>query len=608
MMGMRSMNTSLLVLTLTLVASCTTLPNDSLNVWTPFQRGIPTHATVLALASAPHDPQTIFAGAYGRIGVYISRDRARTWQTAHTGLDPAPVYTLQWIDHHLYAGTANGLYRWRETRWTRIESFPRVTVYALTRARDGTIYVATDARGIYATRDWHTWSRLPGLDNEILTSIVTLDTHTLLVGTSGNGAFITRDRGTTWRALEAFRGDYVTLVTTDPRTARVYLRTRRGLFCSDDAGVSWQRLHGGIENTIVNALVFDAYSARAYAGTTQGVFVTDNDGASWQNLAAFASPVLALIQLDAQTLVAGTQRGVYRSRDAGHTWESVNAGLGTPELHAIVQHPHTGTLFIGSEYGLYRATLDADTFERIGADVLNAPVLAVTLDPNDASTMYVGTYRRGIFISRDYGATWESAGGIFRGRLSPKGLLASSQGVFARVLFERIYKSDDHGETWRAVWTGMPYEAEVQTMSIAPSDPTQMYAGTNNGVYCSRDAGESWQWCGLENLTVFSIWIAPHNPQTLLVGATDGLYHSDDGGSTWTRGTLPYTVTALVRDDSGNFYAGTKYAGVWIRRHGSKTWQRLRGLDDASIIALHTDHIRHMLYAVTNQGLYRTRW
>lgn len=604
-MGMRSIYIPLILITL-VVAACTTPSSDALNVWTPFQRGIPTHTTVLALARDPHNPQTIFAGVYGRIGAYISRDHARTWHPAHAGLDPAPIYTLHWIDNHLYAGTAAGLYRWHATRWIRVEAFPRVTVYALTRARDGTIYVATDARGIYASRDAQSWSRLPGLDGEILATIATLDTQTFVAGTSGNGAFITRDRGATWRALEPFRDDYVTLVTTDPRTARVYLRTRRGLFRSDDAGESWQLVRGGIENTIVNALVFDVHSARVYAGTTQGVFVTEDDGAAWQLLSSFDAPVLALIQLDAQTLLAGTQRGVYRSRDAGRTWEPANAGLGVPELHAIAQHPHDGTLLIGSEYGLYRAAPDDDTFERIGEDVLNLPVLSLAFDANNLQTMYAGTYRRGIFISRDGGTTWESAGGLFRGRLSPKGLLASSQGIFARVLFERVYKSDDAGETWRAVWTGMPYEAEVQTLSVAPSDATQMYAGTNIGLYFSRDAGESWERRGLEQLSVFAIWIAPHRPQSLIVGATDGLYHSDDGGLTWTRGTLHHTVTAIVRDERGNFYAGTKYAGVWTSRD-AKTWQRLAGLADASIIALHTDSTRNTLYAITNHGLYRTR-
>ncbi|GEM_PF-5954621 len=588
------------------IAACAN-PPETMNGWTPFQQGLPTHSTILTLASEPDHPHIVFAGAYDRVGAYLSRDHARTWSPANAGLDPAPVYALQFIGKQLYAGTASGLYRWHATRWERVDAIPSATVYAITRGADGTTYVVTDARGIYASRDMHLWTRLRWLDDVIPLSLVALDVNTLIVGTSGHGAYITRDGGTTWHALEAFRGDYVSLVTSHPRERRVYLRTRRGLFHSSDAGATWQPLHGGIAPAIVNALVFDAFSPRVYAGTTAGLFVSHDAGAAWQPLATFDAPILALVQSDAQTWLAGTPRGIYRSHDAGHTWELANTGLGKPELHALAQHPQTGTLFIASEYGLYRATPNhAETFERIGGEVLRLPILAIALDPHDPQTMFVGTYRRGIFISRDGGATWDAAGGLFRGRLSPKGLVASTEGVFARVLFERVYKSEDAGATWRAVWTGMPHEVEVHSLSVVPQDATQMYAGTTNGVYYSRNAGESWEWRGLEGITIFAIWIAPHQSQTLWVGATDGVYHTDDGGHHWRRGTLRHSVTALVRDAAGTFYAGTKYAGVWYSRDEGQTWQRLPGLD-ASVIALHSDTARGTLYALTAHGLYRMR-
>ncbi len=605
------------ILVLVALIACGTAPTPTpsgSHTWLPL-RGLPTHATVLALAVDPRDATRIFASTYDTTGAYVSADAAQTWRAFGDGLDRTPTLTLEFVDNTLFASTTAGLYTLRDQKWTRIDAVPAVAVYSIARGADGTVYAATDAHGIFASADaGKTWTRMPGLDAEIILSVAASDAQTLFAGTSGRGAFVTRDAGKTWRALDPFAGEYVSLIAVDPRDGQtLFLRTRNGLYRSRDAGQSWQRLLSGIETEIVHALFFDSFSQRIYAATGgRGVFASDDEGVSWQNLAAGLPQgvaALSIVQVDAQTLLAGTQNGIYISHDAGKSWSAASDGLGAPQVHGLALD-QSGALLVATEDGLFRSNVTGE-FARIGSDAMRVPVLSVATAPSNPKVIYAGTFHRGVFVSDNGGASWNPAGDLFSGRLSPTGLAVdpqNEQNVFARVLFERIYKSTDGGDAWHAVWTGMPDDAEVETMSIAPSDSRQMFAGTNDGLYASHDAGESWTRRGLDDRTVFAVWVDPRDANALLAGATDGLYRSDDAGATWTPIALSQiSVTAIARDAAGNLYAGTKYNGVWVSRDNAKTWVRF-GLDDDSVIALVVDDARGTagaVYAGTTRGIFR---
>jgi photosystem II stability/assembly factor-like uncharacterized protein len=597
------------------IAACTPAVNSP--HWTPLNLGLPTHATILSLAIDPRDSNKLYAGAYDVPGVYLSTDRARTWSVATNGLDGVPALTLEFIGDDLFAGTINGLFKRQNSRWVRVDSIPAASIYALTDGGDGDYYLATDRHGIYVTTDTGvSWSRIPGLESEILTSIAVLDNQTILAGTGGNGALITRDGGASWHALDLFTGDYVSFITVDPRDRRtIFLRTRWGLFRTRNLGENWEMLQGGIEAGVVNALLITP--SLFYAASSAGVLESDDDGASWKVISDRLpenSQPLALARLDAQSLVVGTQTGVYITRDTGSSWQAANNGLGVPLVHSLALKG-TGALIAATEDGLYQSD-GAGNFQAIGNDAMRVPMLSVSIAPNNPNKIYAGSYRRGIFVSSDAGRSWESAGDIFHGRLAAPGLAINpgdDRVLYARVLFQRIYKSDDGGETWRAVWTGMSDDTEVETMAVAPSNPAFMFAGTNFGVFLSRDGGETWspsglsdnssRWASYQN--VFAVWIDPIEPNQVLAGTTDGLYRSSDMGKTWARaGMADYTITAIVRR-GGNLFVGTKYAGIWLSRDDGKNWERLgASLSDVSVNALALDEERGVLYAATARGLF----
>jgi photosystem II stability/assembly factor-like uncharacterized protein len=610
------------------LAACQNNPliNNS-PIWLSWNDRLPTHVTVTALAANPHAPAEMFVGTYDAVGMYSTRNANDGWLPDNTNLPTAPVFALLARDRELFAGTAAGLYRraWNAAYWQSAAPIPQVAVYALAAGPDGALYVATDGRGIWSSDDdGTTWTRLPGLDDESLLSLLPLDAQTLFVGTAGHGVFVTRNRGASWENLARFQNAYVPLVARDPRNAQtLFVGPRGGLYRSTDAGLTWNALGGGIEKQIVETLrvhLTPNGKTILLAGTAgDGLWLSRDDGNTWQPAQAKdgtrAFPpgraVLTLFDQDNQ-FFAGTVDGIFRADASLSNWTMQRASMrnmGTPALHDV--ELQDGALWAATDDGLYRQTR-AKFFERVGPEKINAPVTAVAFTPAAAARIYAGTDGKGVFVSDDAGATWNAAGGELGGKTRVAQLLADPTNpeiVYARLLFERLYKSVDGGDTWRAIWTGMPIEEQLQTFAIAPGNPQILYAGGDTQLFYSDNGGATWQPRGLSGISTLALWIDPNDAAHVWAGATDGLYLSQDAGKTW-RGPLlqGITIAALGRAARDRFYVGTKYNGLFRTDASAQSFTRVRqGLENASVDALVLDETREVMYAATSAGLFCAR-
>ena len=586
--------------------------------WISLNAQLPTHVPVTALALHPLAPETIFAGTYDRAGMYSTRDIREGWQPDRTGLAAAPVYALLARERELFAGTAAGLYRraWNADYWQRADPVPEVAVNALAGNAGGEILAATDGRGMWTSGDeGTTWSRLPGLDDEPLLSILPLDAQTIFVGTAGHGLFVTRNRGADWESVPQFESAYVALVAPDPRDANtLFVGPRGGLERSRDAGRTWEALGGGIEKEIVTALRVHPGRGKIFAGTAgRGLLFSDNDGATWQevknsdglNVFPRGRAVLTIVARN-NSIFVGTEDGVFYSEDVGLVWNRIDSEnkLGVPALRDL--EFHADALWIATDDGLYRQTRG---IERVAALQIAAPISAIASAPSSAHRIYAGTDGKGVFVSDDGGATWNAATGELGGKTRVAQLAVDPTNpeiVFARLLFERLYKSTDGGDSWRAIWTGMPVEEQLQTFAIAPNNPRILYAGGDTQLFYSDDGGETWQSRGLQGISTLALWIDAQDANHVWAGATDGLYVSADAGKTW-RGPLleGKTVSAVARDARGNFYVGTKYNGLFRADASANQFTRAgQGLETASVNELALDERRGVLYALTDAGLF----
>ena len=172
--------------------------------------------------------------------------------------------------------------------------------------------------------------------------------------------------------------------------------------------------------------------------------------------------------------------GIYKSTDAGKTWEHLGLRDGYQIPSVIVDPSNPDRLFVAvlghpygpnTERGVFRSTDGGRTFERVLYKDENTGAMQVTFKPGDPNTLYAD-----LWAARQ--APWE-VGGSFHGPGSG------------------LFKSTDGGNTWKQLTGGLPTFAEGLGrigFGIAPSDPSRMYAlvdagpGTG-GLYRSDDGG-----------------------------------------------------------------------------------------------------------------------
>ena len=267
-----------------------------------------------------------------------------------------------------------------------------------------------------------------------------------------------------------------------------------------------------------------------------------------------------------QTGNQGQGGDVYKSTD-GKDWSDASNGLQNPDIHAIVQDPSTGTLYSGSNSGVYASKDGGANWSRTVDGMSDTSVLSLAIDPATPTTLYAGTYT-GIFKSLDGGAHWK----------------ASSTGLSA---------------------------ARVFALSVDPIDPATLYAGTYMGVFKSINNGASWKQtnAGMDNVWVYSLVIDPKLPGVLYAGTTTGVFKSVDGAVTWKKsdnGMSGLNVQAVVIDPAtSNLYAGT-YQGIFRSTDGGANWASINGAGDSvSVFSLAMDPSGEgILYAGTNDGVF----
>ncbi len=204
---------------------------------------------------------------------------------------------------------------------------------------------------------------------------------------------------------------------------------------------------------------------------------------------------------DPSKMYVGGHPGFYRSEDGGKSFSQDNSGLPGTDVHGLgmdPQNPETLYAYIVGA-GLYRSPDAGKSWEPVSDEAgVMGPIL---VDPRDSDTLYIAfmkgnraSMEGGLRKSTDGGQTWQTVG-LIPGEI----VMSISQSWEAPNTFyaangQQVLKSTDGGESWRPTGEELP---GVSAVAVAPNDPRIVYAGVLEGdtatVHRSEDGGESWE-------------------------------------------------------------------------------------------------------------------
>ncbi len=379
--------------------------------------------------------------------------------------------------------------------------------------------------------------------------------------------------------------------------------------------------------------------SRIFLGTSAGeLYLSTNGGAQWTRLAHLGGGsdyVLDHISVDprnsnliyvAAWSVENNGGDLYRSRDAGKTWDALPGTHGKSIRAFAIAPSDPDTLVAGALDGVFRSRDRGDTWERISppnhAEIKN--IESVAIDPRNPDVIYAGTWHLP-WKTIDGGRTWHS---IRQGVVDDSDVFSlivdpiTPNVVYASAC-SGIYKSESAGELFRKV-QGIPFSARrTRVLRQDPSNSLVVYAGTTEGLWKTVDAGQTWNRVTPPNFIVNDVLIDPSRAARVLL-ATDraGIFASNDGAQSFAPSNFGFSrrqVTAVVADRSepATWYAGVlndkEFGGVFVTRNAGRSWRQLNsGLRGQDIFSL-TQSPSGELLAGTNSGIFvfdfqKTMW
>ena len=346
-----------------------------------------------------------------------------------------------------------------------------------------------------------------------------------------------------WRCIGPHRGGRVVAVAGDVSQKMTFYMgaCAGGLWKTTDGGQFWRNISDGYFNTAaIGALAVSASDPNViYAGTGEstirgnvshgdGVYKSVDAGLTWRHLGLDDTRHIGKIVIhpkDPDTVYVAAfghafgpsqERGVFRSRDGGTTWQQV--------------------LFKSERAGSHDVAMDLNNPRILFAAIWQAQRYPHKLENGGPDC--------GMWRSMDGGDTWQD---ITRNPGLPTGLLGKIGVAISPVQAGRVwacieaedgavFRSDDYGETWIRLseqsllrtrpWYYMHVTADTQ-------DPDTVYI-QNYSMWKSIDGGASFQTLPTPHGDEHALWIDPSDNQRMARGNDGGACISFNGGRSWS--------------------------------------------------------------------------
>jgi len=373
-------------------------------------------------------------------------------------------------------------------------------------------------------------------------------------------------KGLRWRSIGPHRGGRVTAVAGVPSQPNVYYfgGTGGGVWKTTDAGVNWEPVTDGQLGT----------------GTVGALAVSDSD------------PNIVYAGMGEVPIRGNVSHGdgIYKSVDAGKTWK--HAGLrDTRHIGRIRIHPRNPDIVYAAvlghifgphdDRGVYRSKDGGKTWDKVLSRGRQAGAVDLAMDPSNPNVLYAAIWHvkrtphslesggpdGGLWKTTDGGDTWTD---LTRNPGMPKGLVGKIGVAVSPVNPERVWalveaeeggvlRSEDGGKNWRRINEDRRLRQRAWYYTRIYADPQQadtVYV-LNTGFYKSVDGGRTYSTIGVPHGDNHDLWIAPADNQRMINSNDGGANVSFNGGRGWTeqdQATAQFYRVALDNDFPYNVY------------------------------------------------------
>jgi photosystem II stability/assembly factor-like uncharacterized protein len=263
---------------------------------------------------------------------------------------------------------------------------------------------------------------------------------------------------------------------------------------------------------------------------------------------------------------------IYRSSDFGRSWMPYANGIPPDATVSSFWSKDQITYATTDQDGVYSIKEGDGKWVRVDQDLPEyVDINAITSISN---LFIIGTFKDGIFISRNGGRNWEQSAD----RLShtPIRSLLSYNNILLAGTDDGIYKSTDLGASWKHLYKGVQTNGFTVLNSI-------IYAALMNGAIMTTDEGANWKYIYKPH-ALHDISNDGENVYAMTLGG--GLLKSKDDGLTWENVNNGFGVTKWYTFEvkhSDNKLFAAQWHGIYSMDKNASTWQIIKnGLPDST--------------------------
>ncbi|NAS12883.1 VPS10 domain-containing protein [Poritiphilus flavus] len=338
-----------------------------------------------------------------------------------------------------------------------------------------------------------------------------------------------------------------------------------------------------------------------FGSTGGGVFKTTDDGISWKNVSdkffkTGSVGAIAVSESDVNVVVVGMGEhaargvmtsmgdGVYKSTDAGKTWEHMGLEF-TRHISDVIIHPTNPDIIYvaaqGAQYaptkerGIYRTTDGGKNWEQLLYVNTSTGASSLSMDMTNPRILYAAMWQH-----RRYPWIIESGG-------EQSGL----------------YKSTDGGDSWDKMKEGLPEEFGKSGISVSRANPERVFAvieaeGEKGGVYRSDDAGKKWKQVNSNRINIARSWYYmevfadPQNENVVYV-LNAPVMKSVDGGKSFTNIPVPHGDNhhLWINPHDNTNLINSNDGGANISFNGGKSWSTQKNQATSQFYRVITDNL-----------------